>query len=87
LFKLLDAGRVVSYGQGHHYLYIYHGENTYHLDHHLLTLDIHSGKEVVSAEELSNCRPLLESALQLMGFDKKACVRSLEEVAFTYSPQ
>lgn len=87
LFKLLDVGRVVSYGQGHHYLYIYHGENTYCLDHHLLTLDIHSGKEVVSAEELLSCRPLLESTLQLMGFEKKACVRSLEEVAFTYIPQ
>lgn len=87
LFKLLDAGRVVPYGLGHHYLYVYHGENTYKLPHHLLTLDINSGKEVVDTDELLNCRPLLESTLKLMGFDKKACVRSLEEVAFTYSPQ
>jgi hypothetical protein len=87
LFKLLDAGRVVPYGLGHHYLYSYHNENTYSLDHHLLTLDIHSGKEVVGVEELLSNRSLLEITLQLMGFDQLAHVKSLEEVAFTYEPQ
>jgi len=87
LGKLLEAGRVVSYGSGHHYVYVYHEENTYNLSHHMLTLDVHSGKEVVNVKSLLENQELLESSLQSVGFDRSVAVRSLKKVAFTYEPR
>ena len=85
LNKLLEAGKVVSYGNGHHYLYAYHGENTYALSHHLLAIETESGKEVAGVNELLTNRILLEDTLRSMGVGFVS-VRSLDEVAFTYNP-
>lgn len=84
LYKLLSKGEVATVPEGHHYIYSYHGENTYSLKHHQLTLLTNSGKKILSVDELLQKESLLTSTFGLVGLCGPVKVRSLEEVAFTY---
>ena len=83
LQKLFRAGNVVPVRQGNHYVYTYHGENTYDLEHHKLTLLTNSGKVVMDKENLLSHRDLLVDTFGSMQMEPCA-VRSKDEVAFTY---
>lgn len=87
LFKLLEAGRVEAVGPGHQYVYVYHGDNTYDLHHHQLTLLTNSGKTVADCDELLLNQTLIEGCLRDYGLPGPIHVRSLHEVAFTYDPK
>lgn len=84
LCKLLDYGTVAAVGGGYQYLYAYHGNNTYSLQHHLLTLLTNSGKHVASVDELLVSRSLLTRVLGVLPLDPPIHVRSLTETAFTF---
>lgn len=84
LYKLLSKGEVAAVSEGHHYIYTFHGENTYGLKHHQLTLLTNSGKKILSVDELLQRQALLSSTFELVGLDGPVKVRSFEEVAFTY---
>jgi glycosyltransferase involved in cell wall biosynthesis len=87
LGKLFAYGKVVPILDGLHYLYIYHGNNTYHLAHHRLAILTTSGKLVMSVEELLQNRLVLENTLQVMGLTQPLKVRSLEGDAFIWHPK
>lgn len=87
LQKLIAAGPVVPVFGGNHYVYIYHGENTYDLAHHKLTLLTNSGKFIMSSDGLLANQRLLEKTFKLMEVESPATFRSLDEDAFTYSPK
>jgi glycosyltransferase involved in cell wall biosynthesis len=85
--KLLSKGEVAPIWSGWHYVYMYHGSNTYDLAHHNLTLDVTSGKKVLTASQLLERRDLIENAFDSIGFDRSVSVRSKEGLAFTYDPK
>lgn len=87
LCKLLDCGDVAATENGFQYVYVHHGENTYSLKHHQLTLLIHSGKHVAATEELLAAQALMCQVLSTMPIDPPISIRSLEEVAFTYGQE
>jgi len=87
LCKLLDCGVVANTGGGHQYVYVYHGDNTYPLKHHQLTLLTNSGKHVATADELLMAQPLLCHTLAELPLEAPVEVRSLDEVAFTFGTQ
>lgn len=87
LGKLLARGKVVPVFDPMHYLYLYHGTNTYDLAHHQLTLLTNSGKTIMPVEKLLEMQPCLENVLQAMGCHQPLTVKSLEGVAFTWHPK
>lgn len=84
LQKLLEVGNVEAVGGGHQYFYCFHGQNTYDLRHHQLTLLTQSGKYIACSDELLAHRGVIESLLTMHGIQDEVHVRSLDEVAFTY---
>ena len=87
LQKLIAAGPVVAVSGAHHYVYVYHGENTYDLEHHKLTLLTNSGKFIMGSDELVLNRELLEQTFSKMVVESPATFKSLTEDAFTYDPK
>lgn len=83
LEKLFLAGNVAPVREGHHYVYAYHGENTYDLEHHKLTLLTNSGKVIMDKENLLKRRDLLNETFGLIQMDS-CTIRSLDDEAFTY---
>lgn len=86
LEKLSWKGRIAPVHAGHQYIYVYHGENTYNLDHHLLTLDTQWGKKVMDSPELLANKELLESTFHLAVIDEEINVCSIDGTIFTYKP-
>lgn len=86
LQKLMRHGEMACATKGHHYIYVYHGENTYGVDHHRLTLDVSSGKIVVDQKELLRRETLLRSAMQDMGVVDEVEFCDLRGSAFTCQP-
>ena len=86
LERMTLHGKVVGLdGEGHCYVYVYHGANTYDQAHHELPLTNRSKKVLLSSNELLGKQRLIEQTLRAGGIDEKINVRSLEEVAFTFS--
>jgi glycosyltransferase involved in cell wall biosynthesis len=85
LEKLFRKGRVAPVNSGHLYVYVFHGKNTYNRSHHQLTLDISSGKKVLSVEELEAREHLLMPVFEGLGLGVTK-VMSLDGLAFTYDP-
>jgi glycosyltransferase involved in cell wall biosynthesis len=83
LGQLFRHGRVVSLFEAYHYVYSYHGENTYNLDHHRLTLLTNSGKTVMSAEQILERRLVLEETFGLIGVGA-VDMRSLDGPVFSW---
>lgn len=87
LEKLIYKGSIAPVSSGIDYIYVYHGINTYDLEHHKLTLNTSWGKKVYSINELLEKKFLLEANFSLMGLKEKIAVRSLEGTAFIYEPE
>jgi glycosyltransferase involved in cell wall biosynthesis len=87
IYKLQTKGEIGQVWSGWHYIYVYHGQNVYNLDHHNLTLDTRWGKKVLGHDQLVERRELLESTFHLVGIDRPVNVRSIEGVAFTCFPR
>jgi glycosyltransferase involved in cell wall biosynthesis len=87
LQKLIAAGPVVPVSGSHHYVYVYHGKNTYDLEHHKLTLLTNSGKTIMDSSGLISNKELLEQTFSTMGVESPATFKSLTEDAFTYDPK
>jgi glycosyltransferase involved in cell wall biosynthesis len=86
LFKLHTKGDIGPVWSGWHYVYVYHGENTYDLDHHNWTLNTSTGKRVLDTKQLVDRKSLLEHAFDVMGIDQQVKVRSKDDIAFVYQP-
>jgi glycosyltransferase involved in cell wall biosynthesis len=86
LEKLINKGKIAPITAGNQYVYVYHGSNTYELEHHKLAIDIRWGKKVFDKESLLQNKSLLENTFQVIGIDQHVKVRSLEEVVFEYDP-
>lgn len=87
LGKLLARGKVIPVFDPLHYLYLYHGTNTYSLAHHQLTLLTNSGKTIMPLEKLLEMQSCLENVLQEMGCHQSLTVKSLDGIAFTWHPK
>jgi glycosyltransferase involved in cell wall biosynthesis len=85
LEKLMLKGSIAPVLDGNEYVYVYHGVNTYDLDHHKLTLDIRWGKKVYTKEDLLKKQNLIEETFDLIQMDDIVKIKSLGEVAFTYT--
>ena len=85
LIKIISKGKVVPTTMGHQYTYVYHGKNTYELEHHNLTLDPSREHKIFDKDHLLNNKELLENTFQKINIDQNLKVRSLDEVAFEYN--
>jgi len=94
LQKLMQSGSVVGVNEGHHYVYVFHGGNTYEHHHHRMCLHL---KHLLQADELRERKPVLDrafAAMGLSGFDLCTAPDFMnihdpnselgEEVVFTY---
>ena len=80
-------GKIVGlHDQGHCYVYVYHGANTYDLEHHEMAINPFWKKKVLPENELIAKRKLIEQTLRAGAVDKRVDVRSFDDVAFTYEP-
>lgn len=86
LNNLFVRGHVGQVFAAQQYVYVYHGRNTYDLEHHNLTLNTSSGKKVLGTPELIENQELIFESLRLANVNKKVYVRGLDGVAFTYDP-
>lgn len=84
LEKLISKGLIAPVTAGNQYIYVYHGVNTYDLDHHKMTLDVRWGKKVFNKIQLVGNQDLIKDALNYMDLDNEIYVKSLDELAFTY---
>ena len=84
LEKLTHKGDVVPVHDGNQYVYVFHGENTYDIEHHKLTLDTKWGKLVLDKNELLDRKKLIETTFNNTGMKETVFVRSKDEIAFTY---
>lgn len=80
LQKLLRCGRIAPIKEGYQYIYVYHGDNVYWLEHHKLVLD----KKILSQSELLNRKDLLTQTFEAVRITEPVVVRSLIEPAFEY---
>jgi glycosyltransferase involved in cell wall biosynthesis len=87
LEKLVVKGDIGPVFAGHQYIYVYHGTNTYDLDHHRLTLNTTWGKKVLGVEDLLARQELLVDSLHKSGIRKPVIIRSNDGIAFTYEPK
>lgn len=86
LQKLHEKGEISGLWEAWHYVYVFHGGNVYDFNHHNYTLDIKTGKKVLSKEELLSKQVLLEKSFDVIELDEDVVVRSKEEPAFVYKP-
>lgn len=82
--KLLEKGEIGSIWAGWNYIYVYHGDNTYDLNHHNWTLDTSSGKKVFSVDDLLVRKNLIDNTFNLVDIGDSVKVRSKERLAFNY---
>jgi glycosyltransferase involved in cell wall biosynthesis len=83
LQKLLHIGEVGPVFDGHKFLYVYHGSNVYHIEHHNWTLNTSTGKKVMGVDELLERKDLIEETLRSIKISDSVKVRSLDSIAFT----
>lgn len=86
LEKLMLKGDIAPVLCGHQYIYVYHGNNTYDLDHHYLGINTKWGKKLYSESELIDRRIMLEDTFDKVGISDSVIVRSEIGTAFIYNP-
>ncbi len=84
LEKLMTKGTIGSVFSGHQYIYVYHGKNTYGLDHHILGINTTWGKKLYSQEELLLHCNLIEETFKSVNLNDTVKVVSPDGLAFTY---
>lgn len=82
LERFLGEGPVLALTEGHHYIYVYHGQNTYSLPHHELVLN----KPLMKVDQLMKNRSLLDRTFKEVGLNEDIAVRSKDEIAYHYYP-
>jgi glycosyltransferase involved in cell wall biosynthesis len=88
LEKLTSKGSIAPVTAGNQYIYVYHGVNTYDLDHHKLTLDVRWGKKVLDKIQLLENQDLIKESLNYLGLHNQIFVKSLDQLAFIHkSPE
>lgn len=85
LEKLISKGSIAPVAAGYQYIYVYHGINTYDLDHHKLTLDIRWGKKVYNKQQLIENKNSINESLFYLDLSNQIYVKSLDELAFIYN--
>lgn len=80
LQQFIKAGKIAPIKNGNHYVYVYHGSNTYDLNHHNHVL----AKKVMSVNKLIEYRSILEETFKLIPIQGPIKVKSLSKVAFEY---
>jgi glycosyltransferase involved in cell wall biosynthesis len=86
LQKLVIHGPIAPASKGYHYVYVYHGYNTYEIDHHRLTLDVSGNKIVMNQKELLRWREKLIQTMHDMRVEDTIHFKSIDHDAFTYTP-
>lgn len=87
LKKLIEKGDIIPALKPSHYVYIYHGLNTYDRFHHELALDVKDGrKSVMSKSELIRHKEILIESMKDMGVEDTISFCDLNDQAFTYEP-
>jgi len=86
LQKLIAHGPIAVASKGHHYVYVYHGSNTYGIDHHKLALDVSGNKVVMNQKELLRRQGQLTETMHDMGVKDTIHFKSIDHDAFTYTP-
>ncbi len=86
LEKLMIKGKIAAPSEGHHYVYIYHGANTYDLTHHKLSIDTTWRKTLLGKDALLEKQHLIEETLRFGGVTEPVNVRSGDKLAFTFRP-
>lgn len=68
--KLMSHGTLAAINKGHQYIYVYHGENTYNIDHHNLAIDVSGRKRVMNSREIARHRPLIDETFSEIGLSE-----------------
>jgi len=82
LEKICKKGKIEPILNGNHYIYVYHGKNTYNLDHHKLAIEALANKKILTNKELFDKRSKIEETIKLTQIKEKILVKSLEGIAF-----
>lgn len=82
LNKLNKHGGIACCEKGNHYIYVYHGKNTYGRDHHNLTLDVSGGKFVMDQKDLIFRQEILTQTISDIGIKEEIDFSSLDGTAF-----
>jgi glycosyltransferase involved in cell wall biosynthesis len=80
--KIASIGQIANATSGHEYVYVYHGDNVYDESHHNLTLELASGKRILSKQELLPKKSAIEETF-LSASLNGLLIKSKEEVAFS----
>lgn len=83
LEKLNYKGGIAAVTAAHQYIYIFHGSNTYDINHHMLTLNTTWGKKVLTKLELEEKKSLLKATFNLVDLQETVHVSSLDEICYT----
>lgn len=83
LIKFSRVGKLAPVNYGHHYIYVFHGNNVYDLDHHKLVLQ----KKVFNDHEIAEKQDTLINTFDLVRIDKPVKVMTLDGEAFVYRPK
>jgi len=85
LEKILNVGEVAGVKEGYQYIYVYHGDNVYDLDHHNLTIDTSWGKKIFDKEKILNNKKNIQSSIELLPHTfRPVKMNSSEELVFEY---
>jgi len=83
LQKLILKGRILAVSPTHHYIYVYHGGNTYDLAHHRITVDTSGLKKMATKSKILRNEKLLKQMFRLVGLEQvEMCAE--EGVVFVY---
>lgn len=81
LQRLSKIGNLSSVNYGHHYVYVFHGNNVYDRKHHELALQ----KRLFDFRELEAKKDLLFKTFDILEIEKGVQVKSQDGVVFEYS--
>lgn len=87
LEKIITKGKISPIVSGNHYIYVYHGKNTYEIEHHKLTLNDKWGFKVFDRDAILYNKQLLEDTFKKVELNEKIKVCSLKELVFEYDPE
>jgi glycosyltransferase involved in cell wall biosynthesis len=88
LEKLMLKGEIADVPDKHHYIYVYHGGNTYDLAHHQMAINtMVSQKVLASKEKLVVSEPMLRNLFENVWLDVPFDMCSDTDVAFKYEPK
>lgn len=83
LIRFAKLGKLAGVSKGYQYIYVYHGNNVYGLEHHNHVLR----KRVINGRELLDNKDVLIRTFQEVRMDRPIKVSSLDEVVFEWSPE